>query len=88
MKLDRVSIDIIKHLEDGRKSFKEISDVLSIPKNTVRSRVKKLEQEGILKISGSSFVYIGIKYLTMDLVAIGEKFSKLRGVLSVSVVTG
>ncbi len=97
MKIDRTNIGIIKHLRNGRKSFKEIADDLLITENTVRSRVNQLVQEGILsitglidpdKVPGHRLVLVGIKLDTMNLVKKGEEFSRLKGVVSVSVVTG
>jgi Lrp/AsnC family transcriptional regulator for asnA, asnC and gidA len=97
MKLDEINIAIIKHLRDGRKSFKKIAEELSIAENTVRARVNRLTKEGILEIAGlvdpeviplHRLAIIGVKLKSMDLVKIGEEFSKLRGVISVSVVTG
>jgi len=52
MKIDDINIEIIKHLRDGRKSFKKIAKILGITENTVRSRVNKLTNEGILEITG------------------------------------
>ena len=97
MKIDDISIEIIKHLRDGRKSFKKMADELGVSENTVRTRVNKLKAEGILEISGfvdpeavagHRVVIVGVKLQTMDLVKKGEEFSKLKGVVSVSVVTG
>ncbi len=97
MKLDEVNIGIIRHLKDGRKSFKDIAADLSIAENTVRSRVNKLIDEGLLNMSGlvdtellsdHSAVYFGINLANTDLVKKGEEFSRLKGVISVSIVTG
>mgnify|MGYP005628299377 CR=1 FL=1 len=97
MKIDKINIAIIKHLRDGRKSFKEIADSLNLSENTVRSRVNKLTENGVFevcglsdpeKLPGHSTVIIGIKLQSMDLIKIGREFSKLKGVVSVSVVTG
>ena len=97
MKLDEINIAIIKHLRDGRKSFKKIAEELSIAENTVRTRVNRLTKEGILEIAGlvdpeviplHRLAIIGVKLKSMDLVKTGEEFSKLKGVISVSVVTG
>jgi Lrp/AsnC family transcriptional regulator for asnA, asnC and gidA len=97
MKIDRTSIDIIKHLRDGRKSFGQIAKELDVAENTVRSRVSRLMEEGVLDINGvidpeslprHQSVIIGVKLTTVDLIKKGEEFSKLRGVVSVSVVTG
>ena len=84
-------------MRDGRKSFKVIADDLAITENTVRSRVNRLIDEGILsitglvnpaKIPGHNTVICGIKLSTVDLVAKGRELSRLKGVVSVSVVTG
>ena len=52
MIIDETNIAIIKHLREGRKSYSEIAKSLSITENTVRARVKKLRDEGILTITG------------------------------------
>ncbi len=97
MNIDETTITIIRHLRDGRKSFKKIADELGISENTVRSRVKKLIDEGVLEISGlvdpeaipgHRVVMVGIKLNTLNLVKKAEEFSKLKGVVSASVVTG
>jgi Lrp/AsnC family transcriptional regulator for asnA, asnC and gidA len=97
MKMDETSIAIIKHLRHGRKSFKKIAEQLSISENTARARVNRLLDEGVLEISarvdpeaiqGHRVVMVGVKLKTMNLVKKGEEFSKLKGVVSVGVVTG
>ena len=97
MKTDETTIAIIKHLKDGRRSFREIAEELSLSENTVRSRVARLREEGILAICGlvdpaavpgHTVVIIGVKLHTMELVKKGEELSNLRGVVSVGVVTG
>jgi len=97
MKIDDINIEIIKHLRDGRKSYKKIAQKLGISENTVRTRVSKLMQEGILEvsglvdpeaISGHRIVFVGVKLSSLNLIEKGKEFSKLRGVVSVSVVTG
>jgi Lrp/AsnC family transcriptional regulator, regulator for asnA, asnC and gidA len=97
MKIDRTSIEIIKHLRDGRKSFGQIANALDVAENTVRSRVNRLMEKGVLDISGvidpdalprHQSVIIGVKLTTVDLIKKGKEFSTLRGVVSVSVVTG
>jgi Lrp/AsnC family transcriptional regulator for asnA, asnC and gidA len=97
MKIDATNLAVIKQLRDGRKSFKAIAEVLSVSENTIRARVSKLAEEGVLEISGlvnpeslpgHGAVIVGVKLQSMDLIKKGEEFSKLRGVVSVSVVTG
>jgi len=95
--MDEISLQIIKHLRDGRKSFGEIGKNLSITTNTVRARVKKLMKKGVLETIGSIdpekidnhfLVIVGVRLKSMRLVDKGEEFSKLKGVISVAVVTG
>jgi Lrp/AsnC family transcriptional regulator for asnA, asnC and gidA len=97
MEIDPTNLAIVKHLRNGRKSYKKIAEELSLSENTVRARVHKLMREGILEISGvvdpqaingHRVVMVGVKLQTMDLVKKGEEFSKIKGVVSVSVVTG
>ena len=97
MKIDATNLAVIKQLRDGRKSFKTIAEELSVSENTIRARVGKLAEEGVLEISGlvdpqslpgHGTVLVGVKLQSMDLIKQGEEFSKLRGVVSVSVVTG
>lgn len=97
MKIDTINIDIIKHLRDGRKSFHDIAEKLSISENTVRARANKLMEEGVLDIvglvdpaslPGHRLALVGVNLKTMDLVKKGEEFSKLKGVVSTGVVTG
>jgi Lrp/AsnC family transcriptional regulator for asnA, asnC and gidA len=97
MNVDKTNLTIIKHLRNGRKSYQKIAQDLSVSENTVRTRVKKLIDEGVLEISGMvnpetidghRTVMVGVKLQSMDLVNKGKEFSNLRGVVSVSVVTG
>ena len=97
MKMDGISLQIIKHLRNGRKSFGEIGKDLSVTTNTVRARVSKLMKKGALEIIGSIdpekidnhfLVIVGVKLKTIRLVQKGEEFSRLKGVISVAVVTG
>lgn len=95
--MDATDIAIINELKDGRISFKTVAERLHLAEGTVRSRVRKLRQEGVLDIAGlvdpealpeHSVVMIGVRLKDMDLVKKAEEFSRLRGVISVSVVTG
>jgi Lrp/AsnC family transcriptional regulator for asnA, asnC and gidA len=97
MHIDPINLSIIKHLRNGRRPFKKIAEELSLSENTVRSRVNKLIDEGVLEIAGlvdveavtdHRTVIVGVKLSTMELVKKGEEFSRLKGVISVSVVTG
>ncbi len=97
MEIDEINLAIINHLKDGRMPYKKIADLLALSEGTVRGRVKKLKEEGVLDITAlvdpealpdQSVVMVGVRLKDMDLVKKGEEFSKLRGVTSVCVVTG
>ena len=97
MKLDEITIAIIKQLSDGRKSFKKIANELGIAENTVRSRVNKLEAEGVMNISARvdpekipdyQMLVVGVKLTTMNGVRKGKELIKLRNVVSINAVTG
>ncbi|MGD8739297.1 MAG: Lrp/AsnC family transcriptional regulator [Desulfobacterales bacterium] len=97
MNIDKTNLAIIKQLRNGRKSYQKIARDLAVSENTVRTRVQKLIEEGILdikgvvnpeSIDGHRVVIVGVKLQSMDLVNKGKEFSNLKGVVSVSVVTG
>ena len=97
MEVDKINIEIIRQLQDGRKSYKKIAEKLNITENTVRSRVNKLQNEGILAITGNvdadaikghQILYLGVKLSNMDLEKKGIEFTELKGVVSAAVVTG
>ena len=97
MDVDDTNIEILRHLKDGRKSYKLIAEDLSLTENTIRSRVNKLIEEGILKFSGTvqidaltghNLLYLGIKLKSMALEQKADEFSKLKGVVSAGIVTG
>lgn len=97
MKFDDVNLAILRRLRDGRMAYKKIAEELDVSEGTVRSRVKKLQDDGILEITGlinpdvlpdKYIVMVGVNLKDMDLVKKAEEFSTLRGVISVCVVTG
>ncbi len=97
LKIDETNLTIIKELRDGRRSFKKIAESLGITENTVRSRVNRMIRAGLLEINGvvdlesvprHQLVLIGVKLKTTDMFQKGKEFSTLKGVVSVSVVTG
>jgi Lrp/AsnC family transcriptional regulator for asnA, asnC and gidA len=97
MKLDEINIEILRLLRNGRESFSTIAENLGLTENTVRSRVKKLESEGILSFQGvvdaeqiprHQIMIIGVKLVSPDLFKKGKEFASLKGVSKVSVVTG
>ena len=97
MRIDETNLAIIRHLRDGRKSFKKIAEEMNLTENTVRARVKKLIDDEVLQISGlvnpeaiggHKVVLVGVKLQNMDLIKKAGEFSKVKGVVFVTVVTG
>lgn len=95
--MDKLNKGILRQLQDGRKSYKHIAEELEVTENTVRSRVRRMEEMGVLDISGHvdadkvedlQIIMIGIRTSSMDYIAKGEEISNLPGVISVAVVTG
>jgi len=52
LEIDEINLAIINHLKDGRVSYKKIADDLHLAEGTVRTRVRKLREEGVLEITG------------------------------------
>ena len=97
MKLDDTNKAIIKELSNGRRAFSTIAEKIGITENTVRSRANKLIEDGVLQISGlvnpqyvpeMQVVVMGIKLSTLNLEEKAKEVLKLKGVISVMVVTG
>ena len=96
-KIDDTNKAIIRLLRDGRKGYSVIADELGITESTGRSRAAKLLEDGVLRITGMvdpenvpglQMIYMGVKLSTMELQKKAVEFMKLRGVVSVSIVTG
>ncbi|MBT4482252.1 MAG: AsnC family transcriptional regulator [Candidatus Latescibacteria bacterium] len=97
MVIDEINYKIMKQLQDGRKSYREIAKSLSITENTVRARVKKLKKEGIFSITGlvnpdkipdHTIAFVGVRIKNLSILSQAEEISKMKGVVSVSIVTG
>ncbi len=96
-KLDDTNKMIIREMVDGRKSFSAIADEMKITENTVRTRVNKMLEDGVLRVMGLvdpelvpglQVVIMGVKLKTLELETKAREFSALRGVISAAVVTG
>ena len=96
-KIDETNKIIIRSLKDGRKAYSAIADELGITENTVRTRVNKMIEDGVLQITGlvnpeyiTSFqvAMMGIKVKTLDLETKAKELTRLNGVISCAVVTG
>ena len=95
--MDELNIEIIRHLADGRKTYKDIAQSLGVAENTVRSRVTKLIDKGILRIAamvspaampGHYTSYLGLNTVPDQADRIAREVSQLKGVISGVCVTG
>jgi DNA-binding transcriptional ArsR family regulator len=86
--MDDTDLAIIRELADGRIPFKELGRRLGLAEATVRNRVRRLREAGVLDISGRvdpdslpdhSVVMVGVRVRDMNLVRKAEEFSNLRG---------
>lgn len=49
--LDDLDLGIVRELQmDGRRAFREIARTLSVPEATIRTRVKRLQDQGVVQI--------------------------------------
>ena len=97
-KIDKTGLQIVRLLQNGRRSFKEIGLELGLSEATIRSKVAKMIQEGLMDIkalvstknleAGHQTAYIGVRLKSPSLKEMAEKVSSLPGVISVAVVTG
>lgn len=97
--LDNLDINIIEALrENGCITSTKLASKFSVNEGTIRKRIKKLINSGLLSIKGlinpslignKSVITVGIKvFLSKDLVAVAKEMSKIPLVYSVVIVTG
>jgi Lrp/AsnC family transcriptional regulator, regulator for asnA, asnC and gidA len=96
-KLDKVDIEIIRNLWDGRTPYSEIAEQVDLSTNTVRNRVNKLRDNGALQVislvnpnslENVSSAFIGFKVLPQNVIPAQEQITKLKGMVGSSIVTG
>ena len=99
MKLDRIDVAIVEILQkDGRRMYKDIAQELGVSLPTVRARVKKLIELGVIKkftvivnpdkIVGKIRTLLMIQANTASLQEIVQRLSELKQIREVYVVAG
>ena len=99
MKIDKIDMEIISCLnKNGRISNNEIAAKLSVSEGTIRNRIRKLMDNGYLKVKGlvnsakikeKQVIFLGAKVaVSKDLEKTAAAVSKLEQVNSTSIVTG
>lgn len=83
---------------DGRASNNHIARELNMSEGTVRNRIKKLSENGILRVAGGvnpdqipdkQFFILGVKVAaSKDLTNVAAKIAEFKEVLSVCITTG
>jgi Lrp/AsnC family transcriptional regulator, regulator for asnA, asnC and gidA len=95
IRIDNIDIKIIELLTFGH-SNKQISDKLEVPLSTIQRRTRKLgEKELIVTKTEPNYEKLGFKrglihiYLSKgEIDSVGQKLSKMRGIISASVHVG
>ncbi|OQA80669.1 MAG: Regulatory protein AsnC [Lentisphaerae bacterium ADurb.Bin242] len=95
-KLDKKIIFLL--VKDGRNSNNEIARLLSVSEGTVRNRIRRLTESGVLKVAGlvapeavvdKELVLLGIKVaVSKNLSAIAEKIAQRPEVQAAYITTG
>ena len=97
-KIDKTGLEIVKLLQNGRRSFKDIGQALGLSEATIRTKVNKMTQDGLIDIkalvaaknmeAGHQTAYIGLRLKTPSILKMAESLGELPGVVSVAMVTG
>ena len=98
-KLDKIDMLIINSLmEDGRKSFRQISKEIDFSTPTVESHFSKLRGLGIIKnivptfdlerIQHGTSAFVFVKTHTAHTLSLSKKFAEIKGVGSIYLITG
>lgn len=97
--LDRTDLEIIRLLQaNSRKSFRDIARLLHLSLNTVSTRIRRMEREGVIRsysavvdpvLAGLDLTaVIGIQISRGKLIEVQKKISSERNVTAVYDVTG
>ncbi len=96
-KYDKTDLEIVRHLWDGRTPYSEVAEEIGLTTNTVRNRVNKLLNKGILQIislvdtsaiEGHHSAIIGINILPAMVKTCLQQISELKGIVGAARVSG
>ncbi len=96
-KLDKTDIDIIRNLWNGRTPYSEVAEKVGLTTNTVRNRVNRMLEDGVLQIislvdpnavEGHQSAFIGFNLLPQNVKDGLEYISTMRGVVGAATVSG
>jgi Lrp/AsnC family transcriptional regulator, regulator for asnA, asnC and gidA len=96
--VDELDLQLIQALEkDGRASYVDLAESLSVGRETVKKRIQELEQSGLVKIStspnmealGYSFMcVVGMQVDVSQLTQISNSLAKKPNICFLACVTG
>jgi Lrp/AsnC family transcriptional regulator for asnA, asnC and gidA len=95
--LDDNDIKIIQNMWDGRIPYKDVAKKVGLTTNTVRNRVNRMLQSGVLQIislvnptaiENHQSAYIGFKVLPQNANTALKAISGLKGVVGAASVSG
>ncbi|MBU0761740.1 MAG: Lrp/AsnC family transcriptional regulator [Candidatus Altiarchaeota archaeon] len=79
MKIDEVDLAILKELgRDGRQSFRDIAEKLTVSEGTVYNRVNKLREQEVIKSFIANIDYSKLGYDLTAIIGIRAKGGKLQ----------
>ncbi len=96
-KLDKIDLEIVHHLYDGRTPYKDVAEKIGLTTNTVRNRVNKMLELGVLQIISlvdpnavdrHESAFIGFKITPYDINKTMEQIAGLKGVVGAATVSG
>ena len=98
MKIDKLDQKLILNLQkNGRLTYMELAKILDVTEGTIRNRLKKLVNQGIIRLTaipeldkfGYSFMgIVGIQVRLADIRTVGEQLAKNPNVCYLANVTG
>ena len=98
MKIDKLDQKLILNLqENGRLTYMELAKILDVTEGTIRNRLKKLVNNGIIRLTaipeldkfGYSFMgIVGIQVRLADIRTVAEQLAKNPNVCYLANVTG
>jgi Lrp/AsnC family transcriptional regulator, regulator for asnA, asnC and gidA len=97
MKIDETDLNIVRNLWDGRTPYSEIAEKIGLTTNTVRNRVNKMLDAGVLQIiglvditaiEGHRNAFMGFKIIPKHIKSALSQIGELRGVVAAAMVSG
>ncbi len=96
-KIDKYDLEIVRNLWDGRTPYSDIADKVGLTTNTVRNRVNRMLDDGVLQIislidptalEGHQSAFIAFKVIPQRARQALEKIYTLKGVVGATMVSG